>query len=125
MIKIIGKTCQGDGIGTKIGFPTINFTFSRQKISGVFAAEGTIFNKKFFGAAFFGNRPTFNSNRFRAEIHFLNFPEFLKIAPGENIEVKIWQKIRDPKKFTSLEKLKEAIAEDCEKAGKIIKNLPL
>lgn len=110
--SISGKVAHGDGRGRELGFPTANI-YLRHKVlplQGVFAVRITGIGKQpIKGIANVGNRPTFGGNRNLLEVHLLSFN---KNIYGERIYVEFLKKIRDEKKFDSLELLKQQIGQD-------------
>jgi len=56
-----------------------------------------------------GMRPTFNGAGLSIETHLLDYSG--NFSP-KRIEVRFWKKLRDEKKFSSAEELKEQIAND-------------
>ena len=59
----------------------------------------------------YGIKPTINNgeNKPVAEVHIIGFN---KDIYGENIEISILEKLRDEKKFSTLDELKQQIKED-------------
>lgn len=105
---ITGEIIKGNQIGRTIGFATANIVYPPELITipyGVYSVE-TNFGH---GIANFGTRPTLNGSNATLEVHILNFNEDIY---GENIIVKFNRKIRDEKKFNSLDELKKQIEND-------------
>ncbi len=112
-----GIVRKGAGIGRKLGYPTANIEADVRKIlpMGIFAVEVSIGDKSFKGVASVGRRPTLNTlgGRVICEVHILNFN---KDIYGEVLGVKFLYKIREEKKFESIDKLVYEIKNDIEKA---------
>ena len=110
-----GWVQHGDKIGRSIGFPTANIRMrqSTLPLSGIFAVTvdgGPL--KGAVGAASIGYRPTIGEGlALRVEVFVLDFTGDLY---GERLSVRFWHKLRDEKKYDSLEALKAAIGKDCE-----------
>ncbi len=112
--SISGKVLVGQQLGRKLDAPTANVELHRLRaaLSGVYAAEVIVDGKSFFAVANVGNRPTVN-DRVKAilEVHLLDFNEDIY---GKVIEVIFRKKIRDEKKFDSIDELKSQIHKDFE-----------
>lgn len=113
---VTGKVVRGDGLGKKIGFPTANLSVAAEKIipSGVFAVRVTIKRKGsttlLAGMCNIGFRPTVSAGKNKVvEAHLFDFSRSLY---GAELRVDLIQKIRDEKKFTSLDKLKQQLQKD-------------
>ena len=108
-----GKVVKGDGLGKKINYPTANiFIEETYKIipkDGVYLVETTIKNKLFKGMMNIGHRPTIGTNVKSIEVHLFNFNEDIY---GQVISIKMISKIRDEKKFSSIQALKEQLVKD-------------
>ena len=110
---ITGKVVKGDGLGKKINYPTANiFIEETYKIipkDGVYLVETIIEDKLFNGMMNIGHRPTIGTNVKSIEVHLFNFNEDIY---GKVISIKMISKIRDEKKFSSIEALKEQLVKD-------------
>lgn len=104
---------EGDKIGRQIGFKTANLIYPENLIEvgrGVYKVKVEYNGKIYDGIANYGLRPTVSNNgKAVLEVHILNFD---KEIYGENIRVTFLKKIRDEKKFNSLDELKLQIKED-------------
>jgi riboflavin kinase/FMN adenylyltransferase len=111
--NLTGKVVKGDGLGKKINYPTANiFIEEIYKIipkDGVYLVETTIKNKLFNGMMNIGHRPTIGINVKSIEVHLFNFNEDIY---DEVISIKMISKIRNEKKFSSIEALKEQLVKD-------------
>ena len=111
--NLTGKIVKGDGLGKKINYPTANiFIEETYKIipkDGVYLVETTIKNKLLNGMMNIGHRPTIGTNVKSIEVHLFNFNEDIY---GKVISIKMISKIRDEKKFSSIEALKEQLVKD-------------
>jgi len=107
-----GEVCRGRRLGRKLGFPTANIHTSTYVIpaSGVYAAAIPL-GRNFYAAAInIGTKPTVSrSGQKTLEAHIIGFRRYLL---GRTIKVIFLEKIREEKKFPSLEELKAAIARD-------------
>ena len=113
--SIAGKVVYGQQLGRQVGVPTANVELHRLRaaMSGVYAVEVVIDGDDQHclpGVANVGCRPTVDDSiKAILEVHLLDFDRDIY---GKRIEVKFRQKIRDEKKFDSLELLKAQIHRD-------------
>ena len=111
--NLTGKIVKGDGLGKKINYPTANiFIEETYKIipkDGVYLVETIIEDELFNGMMNIGHRPTIGTNVKSIEVHLFNFNEDIY---GKVISIKMISKIRDEKKFSSIEALKEQLVKD-------------
>lgn len=107
-----GKVIHGDKRGRTLGFATANIALKRlvSPLHGVYAVqvEG-IHNRKWNAIANVGFRPTVNGQRLLLEVHIFDFNEDIY---NQKICVTFLKKIRDEKRFHSLDALKLQITED-------------
>ncbi len=120
-----GTVTQGEGRGKDLGFPTANIALDESSVfaeEGVFACRVMIENDPtiYAGALHAGLRPTFPDSPSSVEIHILHFSN--QDIYKQGIRFMIVEKIRDTKKFTSLEQLIAAIAEDIQVITAILLN---
>lgn len=112
---------RGDGIGHKMGFPTINQFFPEDFIIpkyGVYASRVRLDGKYYSAVTNIGVRPTVSGDSLRSETCIFDFEGDLY---GRNVEVSLMKFLREEKKFASLEQLKEAVDKDISKAKEIYK----
>jgi len=111
--KLSGKVLKGKQLGRTIGSPTANIALKRVKspLHGVYAVRvtgGGLSDAP--GVANVGVRPTVNDGMLaNLEVHLFDFDGDLY---GERLDVEFLIKLRDEKKFESLDALKAAIAVD-------------
>jgi len=118
---ITGKVRKGKQLGRTIGFPTINQRIlppcskARPAIGGVYAVKVHGIEKDALaGVACVGKRPTVTDNgEYLLETFIFDFHGNLY---GKELTVEFLHKIRDEKKFSSIEQLKSAIHDDMEAA---------
>lgn len=116
---ISGRVIEGDRIGQQLGFPTANLNVSGLMLppNGVYAGLANV-GKKFQRVALnIGFRPTVVSAapQLRVEAHLLDFSGDLY---GQELEIEIGDRLRDEKKFSSLDELKAQISRDVAEAGR-------
>lgn len=104
---------EGEHLGRQLGFKTANLIYPDNLVTigkGVYKAKVEYDGQIFDGVANYGLRPTVsNDGKEILEVHILNFD---KEIYGEKIKVTFLKKIRDEKKFNSLDELKVQINED-------------
>ena len=112
---ISGKVVYGQQLGRTLNTPTANLQLHRIRaaMSGVYAVEAIIEGDKgnvIEGVANVGTRPTVNDGlEARLEVHLLDFDANIY---GRHLDVVFRKKLRDEKKFSSLDALKTAIHND-------------
>jgi riboflavin kinase/FMN adenylyltransferase len=115
--SIAGEIIHGDQLGHQLGFPTANLDTTGLLLppNGVYVAHANVGGKTFRAVLNIGLRPTVKNPTLtpRVEIHLLNFSGDLY---GQELEVTFAAKLRDERKFTSLEELKTQIASDIAEA---------
>lgn len=119
--SVCGRVAHGDKRGRTLGFPTANIEMFRKNtpIEGVFAVYMTgIDGLKIPGVANVGTRPTVaGGTRVILETHLFDFDRDIY---GKYVEVHFVEKIRDEKRFRSLEELRTQILQDITEAKKIL-----
>lgn len=119
--SICGRVVPGSKRGRLLGFPTANIKVDRKNapINGVFAVMVSgIAQGELPGVANVGTRPTVeDGQRVLLEAHLFGFDQDIY---GRYVEVHFHKKIRDEKKFASLEALRLQIQQDVQVAEKIL-----
>lgn len=107
----------GNGVARTMSYPTINQIIPSTNIIpkfGVYASFVEVDGRQYRGITNIGIRPTVVSGgRTVMETHILDFSGDLY---GQNIAISLCRFLRAEKKFSSLEALKEQIAEDIRQA---------
>jgi riboflavin kinase/FMN adenylyltransferase len=122
-----GTVVQGQQLGRKIQYPTANIEASDpDKIIpgyGFYAVKVKINGKLYSGMLNIGNRPTVNQNADRRsiEVHIFDFEDDLY---GQSVEIVFFKKLRDERKFGSLDELKDQLARDKQSAIAFLASLP-
>lgn len=111
--SISGKVVYGRQLGASLGTPTANLKLHRLRapLAGVHAVEvNGVEDKVLAAVANVGTRPTVtDSIEANLEVHLLDYAGNLY---GRNIDVRFRNKIREEKRFASLDELKAAIKAD-------------
>ena len=112
-----GKVVHGDKIGRTLGFPTANLEVDPNKLipkDGVYAVDVFVDDTKHLGLLSIGFRETVtNSREHRVEVNILNFDQDIY---GKTIKLEFLGRLRDEKKFNSLDELISAMNQDKENA---------
>lgn len=118
--SIQGNVIYGNQLARQFGFPTANLNMDRKNpaLLGVYFVKihHKETNQFYFGVANIGFRPTIDGKKAVLEAHLFEFDEMIY---GQHLEIIFLRKIRDEKKFGSIEALKEAIVQDICKAKQI------
>ncbi|KUO52276.1 MAG: hypothetical protein APF76_04370 [Desulfitibacter sp. BRH_c19] len=118
--KLEGRVVSGDKMGRQLGFPTANLFINNDIIlpkTGVYATYTTLDGEKYKSVTNIGFKPTFSAKSLSVEIHILNFTKNLY---GENLQISFVQKLRDEKRFTNVNELKQQISFDVNIAKTIL-----
>ena len=119
--SLTGKVVKGDGLGKQINYPTANISIEENyKIipkDGVYYIKTTIDNKLYNGMMNIGHRPTIGTKEKSIEVNLFSFD---KDIYDKVISVDVVEKIREEKKFSSIEALKTQLAKDEEHCLKLI-----
>lgn len=120
---LTGTIISGKGLGNTIGFPTANIdikeTYKLIPKQGVYVVKSTINDVLVFGMMNIGVNPTVAGENQTIEVHFFDFDRDLY---GQKIQVRLIERLRDERKFGSVEKLQEQLQKDRQISLEIIKN---
>ncbi len=113
-----GVVVAGNRMGRTIGFPTANMQlYEPLKLvpgNGVYAVEAEVLGRKFKGMCNIGLRPTVGGTFRTVETHILDFDEDIYGLP---LDIRFARRIRDERKFPSLEALREQLEKDKEQCS--------
>ncbi len=117
---IMGEVVCGNRLGRTMNFPTINQLFEKGQIipkMGAYASGVEIDGRVYCAVTNIGIKPTVEQNNLPlAETHILDFNGDLY---GKNVKVNIYEFLREEKKFSSLDMLKEQIEKDVKRSKEI------
>lgn len=120
--SLVGRVVHGEKRGRKLGYPTANVHWRDQILPqyGIYAVWVTLSGETQPGVASIGMRPTFDGSKPSVEVYLPKYsgPEFY----GKRIKVSLVKYIRPELKFSDLEALKSAMADDTAKALKILES---
>jgi riboflavin kinase/FMN adenylyltransferase len=116
---ISGKVISGRQLGRTLGVPTANITLeaTNRLAHGIYAVVVRTEGRTFPGVASFGTRPTVDNGPPLLEVHLLDFRGNLY---GSEIEVEFIERIREERKFESLQSLVAEMERDKERARTIL-----
>ncbi|UEG53046.1 bifunctional riboflavin kinase/FAD synthetase [Mucilaginibacter daejeonensis] len=110
---ITGKVIRGNQIGRQLGYPTANLLveegYKLIPADGIFAATVKIGDEEFKGMAYIGHRPTINGMTRNIEVNIFDFDRDIY---NQTLQMNFIHFVRHDVKFTSLEGLKEQLAQD-------------
>lgn len=109
---IDGTVVNGFHIGRTIGYPTANIQLPADKLvpaDGVYAVIAALDGQEFVGMLNIGCRPTFDNGQRSIEVHLLDFDRDIY---SHHITLRFIQRIRDERRFDSVEKLLMQIHQD-------------
>ena len=109
--SMMGRVVYGRRIGREIGVPTVNIRLQRYKtpLEGVFAVTVDGLGATRQGAANIGVRPTVGGKEPLLEVHILDFDQSIY---GRLLTVTFHKRIREERKYPSLETMKAQIERD-------------
>jgi riboflavin kinase / FMN adenylyltransferase len=112
---VCGEVVRGAGRGRTLGFPTANVRTDRPLIvpTGVYACRARCGDAAHRAMVNVGNRPTFEGQTYAIEAYLLDFSGDIYDRP---LCLEFHRRVRDERKFPSVEALKEQIARDVELA---------
>lgn len=115
--SLSGPVIHGDRLGQQLGFPTANLDVHELLLpqDGVYAGQALHQGKAHKAVMNIGVRPTLANARpeRRVEAHLLDFDGDLY---GQELEFVVERKLRDERKFGSIEELKHQISRDIQAA---------
>jgi len=121
---LTGEVMSGTGTGRKFTFPTLNLKAEQELLPGrgVYITrtvlEGETSSHR--SVTNVGVRPTFDGTGLSVETHLLDYSG--NFSP-KRIEVRFWKKLRDERKFSGAEELKEQIERDISAANRFFARL--
>ena len=111
-VVLKGKVVEGNGIGRKLGYPTINVSGNHNIGFGVYESVVLFGEKRYKGALHYGPRAVLGEDKPVLEIHLLDFDGNLY---GETVQIEVYNKLREVESFKDFESLKEQISKDINK----------
>jgi len=121
--RITGQVEEGARRGRQLGFPTANIRPGPRRTlpaDGVYAAVVQLEGEERRAVVNLGSRPTFAEDERLLECHVLDFAGDLY---GAELSVDFVERIREVRKFASIDALREQIASDAEAARAVTLDL--
>ncbi len=111
--SLSGTVVKGNQLGRTLGYPTANIQVNEPlkliPYQGVYIATSTIDGNKVYGMMNIGTKPTVDGKNQTIEIHFFDVDQDLY---NRNLNIELLHRIRDEKKFETIERLKEQLQID-------------
>ena len=113
---ISGKVIEGKKLGTQLGIPTANIQIEDEDklvpANGIYCTWVKINDQNYKGTISIGTNPTTDTDhQKKLEVHILDFNETIY---DKNIQVYFLKRIREEKKFETIEALKKQMLKDIE-----------
>ncbi|HRY91534.1 MAG TPA: riboflavin kinase [Candidatus Gracilibacteria bacterium] len=126
MKKVAALVVRGNGRGHELGFPTINLEVEPENLKnfteGVYACLVKVKGRDYMGAASFGAQPTFGSKEKKMEIFLIGFSGDLY---GEKVEVQVYNRLREVRRFSTPDELKRQIEDDVQQVVKVLQKIKI
>lgn len=114
----------GKKLGRTIGIPTVNQNFPLGRVIpelGIYACTCEFDGEVYYGVVNVGRRPTVEENgHINCETYIIDFDREIY---GKDVKLSFYKKIRDEKKFSSLDELSCEVKENALYAKKYFENL--
>lgn len=119
-----GVVVHGDARGRELGYPTANLETRNELLPayGIYATIAVIDHVFYPAVTSVGIRPTIGDNRVMVETYLLDASMDLY---GKSMRVAFVRRLRDERKFDSLDLLTAQIGADCEAARQVLADLGL
>ncbi len=117
---ICGRVVRGERLGRRLGYPTANIRIERRPaLEGVFAVEVDAGEpgQRLPGVASLGTRPTVDGTRRLLEVHLFDFDGELY---GQRLRVIFRHRLREERRFDSLEALTDQMRHDEQAAREML-----
>jgi riboflavin kinase / FMN adenylyltransferase len=120
---VSGRVVHGQRLGRTLGVPTANIALdpTTRLAHGIYAVRVKVDGKTAPGVASFGVRPTVDNGPPLLEVHLLDFNGDLY---GREMEVEFVQRIREERRFDSLDLLVAEMRRDKDRARAILAGIP-
>ena len=121
MVVVEGVVIGGNRLGRRLGFPTANIAIGDDLSveNGVYASKVYVEGEEYRAMTNIGVRPSVDGSKRLLETHLFGFQGLLY---GLSLRVELYDKIRDEKKFASVEELREQITKDSNQIKKLMAN---
>jgi riboflavin kinase/FMN adenylyltransferase len=121
---VSGRVVTGKGRGRKLGFPTANISSQTEVVplNGIYATSIEVKSRQWLSVSSVGVNPTFGDGPRTVESFIFDFESEIY---GEAVKLSFVKRIRDEKKFSTVEDLIAQMHGDVERARVIFKELRL
>lgn len=115
MVRITGIVIYGNQLGRTVGMPTANFDYQDVNLEGVYVSKVILPDGRIRpGLTNIGTKPSVDdSGKKNIETYIIDFSGDLY---GRRLTIEVFDKIRDIKKFSSLNEVKEQVDKDLKAA---------
>lgn len=112
-----GEIQTGTGQGRTLVVPTLNLKTEQEALpkTGVYATETAVGGGVYRSVTNVGKRPTFNGTGITIESHLFDFSDKLTVG---KMEVRFLRRLRDERKFSGPDALRDQVRSDIEEATK-------
>lgn len=116
-----GVVIGGNRLGRKLGFPTANIAIDEGLTieNGVYCSKVYVGDEEYMAMTNVGVRPSVDGSTRLLETHLFGFKGLLY---GLKLRVELIKKIRDERKFASVDELREQIAKDSNEIKELMAN---
>ncbi len=114
-----GEIRPGTGKGRELVVPTLNLATDQETLpkNGVYATATVVGPRIYWSVTNVGVRPTFDGQKLAIESHLFDFAE--QLTSGK-MEVIFLKRLRDERKFSGPEALREQVLRDVEQARSVV-----
>jgi riboflavin kinase / FMN adenylyltransferase len=114
-----GEIRPGTGKGRELVVPTLNLATEQETLpkNGVYATATVVGPKIYWSVTNVGLRPTFDGRQLAIESHLFDFAE--QLTSGK-MDVIFLKRLRDERKFSGPEALREQVLKDIEQARSVV-----
>ena len=121
MVIVEGVVIGGNRLGRKLGFPTANIAIDDDLAveNGVYSSKVVVEGEEYVAMTNVGVRPSVDGTKRLLETHLFGFEGLLY---GLKLRVELYDKIRDEKKFSSVNELREQIEKDFNQIKELMAN---
>lgn len=119
MYIVEGVVVGGNRLGRKLGFPTANIAIANDLAveNGVYCSRVYVEGEVYVAMTNVGVRPSVDGSKRLLETHLFGFKGLLY---GLTLRVELLEKIRDEKRFSSVEELRKQIEQDSNKIKELM-----
>ena len=121
---LTGTVEGGKKLGRDLGFPTANLRIEADykliPASGVYLVRSELDRRQVYGMMNIGTNPTVDGSRRHIEVHFFDYQGNLY---GSHLQVDLLKRIRDERKFESLDALKNQLGKDRLRAQELMRGI--